>query len=712
MRSSTAFLLGGLTAGLLSGCQPDDPWVRAPAQSQGLDSPGFGSFVESVQRRGTEALLVIVNDRVVHEWYAPGRSPDDRHYTASMQKGLVGGLGLGLLLQEGRIGLDERAAHFVTQWQDEPQKSDITIRQLAGHRSGLESSMIPGVAREDLTGWKAAFWHGDSLRNPPRLVIEQAAMEARPGSRFQYSSSNFAVLSYVLGVAAEEGGHANLRSLLADSLFRPIGIDDDSWRMGYGGPIDTYGTEVWAAWGGGAFTPRSLARIGRLLLRRGDWDGQRLIDEDVIEDIVTYGGTPIDEPARHDGEAVLDEWTIGAPAPGMGWWTNATGVWEGLPRDAFAAVGAEHQLLLVVPSLDMIVVRMGGDLRETEVDDLGHWVALSRYFMAPLAGAILPPVGGWSTALTGAWFEPLSAVKCRAIGSDNWPITWTEDGSLFTSYGDGWGFRPRVPEKLSLGFSLIAGTPASLRARNLRSETGERHGDGPEGAKSSGILDVNGTLYMWARNLDTSQLAWSVDGGRTWEWGLRFSTSFGSPTFLQFGPGYSGARDDYVYSYSQDGPSAYESDQHLVLARVHRDSIRHREAYDLFAGLAEGVPRWHREIARRQPVFEYEAGVGRSEVVYSPELDRYILALGLDLQGAWGLFDAPEPWGPWSTIFVTRQWDVGETHSYRIPTKWVDRTGREAHVVFSGLDGPDQTADAFCIRRVSLLQPTRTVTGG
>ena len=60
------------------------------------------------------------------------------------------------------------------------------------------------------------------------------------------------------------------------------------------------------------------------------------------------------------------------------------------------------------------------------------------------------------------------------------------------------------------------------------------------------MLMVGGVLYMWVRNVGNSRLVWSEDHGRTWQWGFHFSTSFGSPAFLNAGRNYNDARDDFA----------------------------------------------------------------------------------------------------------------------------------------------------------------------
>ena len=97
---------------------------------------------------------------------------------------------------------------------------------------------------------------------------------------------------------------------------------------------------------------------------------------------------------------------------------------------------------------------------------------------------------------------------------------------------------------------------------------------------------VDGTLYLWARNAGNAQLAWSSDHGQTWTWAdWKLSTSFGCPAFLNFGRNYAGARDHYVYIYSHDSDSAYQPADRVVLARVPKDRIRDRAAYEFFTGL-------------------------------------------------------------------------------------------------------------------------------
>ena len=94
----------------------------------------------------TKALFIVRNDRVVYEWYAADHSADKTHYTASMAKALVGGVSCAVAMTDGQIMLDDPAAKYIKQWQKDPQKSKITIRQLGSHTAGLEDSSVEGVS--------------------------------------------------------------------------------------------------------------------------------------------------------------------------------------------------------------------------------------------------------------------------------------------------------------------------------------------------------------------------------------------------------------------------------------------------------------------------------------------------------------------------------------------------------------------------------------
>jgi CubicO group peptidase (beta-lactamase class C family) len=338
--------------------------------------------------------------------------------------------------------------------------------------------------------------------------------------------------------------------------------------------------------------------------------------------------------------------------------------------------------------------------------------AAAALLLAESARAAEPPYPP-SPVIAGIEWAPADEIVRLAPGGDNWPLTWGDDDALYTAYGDGRGFRPFVPRKLSVGLARVHGNPPEIRGENLRAMGVERTGDGAKGEKASGMLMVDGVLYLLVRNAGNARLAWSSDHGRTWQradW--TFAESFGCPMFLNFGRNYAGARDGFVYVYSHDADSAYEPADRMVLARAPKDRLTERAAYEFFAGLDEdGGPTWSRDIERRAAVFAHRGRCYRSGITYNAALKRYLWCQIIPggetrFRGGFGIYDAPEPWGPWTTAFFTEAWDVGPGETSSFPSKWISDNGRTLHLVFSG-------GDAFSVRRATLrLKDDDKLSGG
>ena len=665
-------------------------WQTTSPESQGMSTPKLEAIRDTLAVKGTKTFLVIRNDKIVYEWYAPDYGPKKQHYTASLAKAIVGGVSLMVASQDGHIDVDDPAWKYISEWKEHPQKSQITIRHLATHSSGVEDAEQDGLPHDQLPGWKGDFWKRSP--DPFSVARDKAPIIFPPGSKYAYSNPGMAMLAYAVTASLKDAPQSDIRTLLREHIMKPIGVPDEEWSIGYGKGYEVDGLTLYGNWGGGSYTARAVARVGRLMLRKGNWEGQQLVDPIWVEKAVAYAGTPLPERPAGNPE----------PGSGLGWWTNFDGAWANVPHDAFAGAGAGNQILLVIPSLDLIIVRNGEQLGDQSKGE-GFWGGLEKYLFNPLMEALVELPYPRSDVIRDVTFAPVSSIVRKGVDSDNWPITWADDENQYTSYGDGWGFKPYTEKKLSLGFGKIIGSPTDFHGVNIRSESGERIGDGARGPKSSGMLMVDGVLYMWVRNMDDARLAWSADYAKTWEWGFGFDTSFGCPAFLNFGKNYEGTRDEYVYIYSQDGPSAYESYDHIVMARVLKDKIKERGSYQFFEKLdSSGEPVWTSNIHQRGPVFTHRNGCGRMDLVYNPGIKRYLLALGFDHHGGWGIFDAPEPWGPWTTAFYKKDWGLGDTHGYRLPSKWISDDGKTMYLVFSGRTYNDIIYDAFCVRKLDL----------
>lgn len=314
-------------------------------------------------------------------------------------------------------------------------------------------------------------------------------------------------------------------------------------------------------------------------------------------------------------------------------------------------------------------------------------------------------------------------------GSDLWPVTWAPDGNVYTGWGDGGGFKGASDGagRVSLGFARIVGCPPSIKGVDIWGYD-PKYADHPATfcGKPTSMLSVGGVLYSWvsswfnesaanfvhcARNPDPVEmrLAWSRDLGASWTlspWKLvEFPGRLICSRFLNFGENNGGARDQFVYLYG--GIQGKEGATYLarVLPADLEKDPRTPGVYQYHAGKG---PDWSTDAKLARPVFLDAGGRSLTHVVYNAGLKRYIAsAQGLSV-GQTALFDAPAPWGPWSTIAYDQNWGgFGSRESLGIdfPTKWISRDGTTMWAVFSGgrLNRNDDILDSFNLVKLTLV---------
>jgi CubicO group peptidase (beta-lactamase class C family) len=381
----------------------DFEWKESTPKAQGMSDEKVEAMRASMAKVGTDALLIIRHDAIVCEWYGEKNSATKPHGTASLAKSLVGGMSLAAAMNEGRISPGDLAAKFVPAWKNDARKSKITIGQLASHTSGLEDAEEGKIAHEKLTGWKGDFWK----RVPDPFTISRDLTPAiyQPGEKASYSNPGMAMLAYAVTASLAGEEEKDLKALLRERVLKPIGAGDKEWSIGYGKPSRVEGMDLYANWGGAAFTARAAARVGRLMMRRGDWEGKQVISEKLVREILEYTSA-----------AKVKEWSGPAsPRPVLGWYTNIDKVWPTAPRDAFVGAGAGHQVLLVVPSLDLIFVRNG-----TAMGKPGEfWAKVEKEIVSPVMAAITEPAYAPSDVIRRVRFDPQEKIIRKAIDSDN-----------------------------------------------------------------------------------------------------------------------------------------------------------------------------------------------------------------------------------------------------------------------------------------------------
>ena len=347
------------------------PFGTASPAGVGLDAGALREAVQYATDRGAQSVRVYRHGCLVAR---SGHDPVSEHQRFpgwSMTKGVVAtvvgrAVALGLLEVDDPIG-----AHLGGL---APDVAALTVGEFLHQTTGLRMA------------WVNDLWAAGSTDSVADVVARP--FQARPGSTFQYAQTAVTVLVAVVEAAAG----TDFQEFADRELFRPVGIQRHQWQW----QRDTSGRTQ-----GFAFldmAPVAWARLGHLLLRAGMWDGRRILDAEFVA-----AGTRGSEAN---------------PGYGFLWWTNAGDwhvdsgfpayrrlerpMWPGLPRDAFAYAGLFDQDVTVIPSLDMVVVRMGLP-PEPFGDPLGEspglrprfWWRFHRLLMAAVTDADVPDPGPW-----------------------------------------------------------------------------------------------------------------------------------------------------------------------------------------------------------------------------------------------------------------------------------------------------------------------------
>jgi CubicO group peptidase (beta-lactamase class C family) len=346
MFASHAVYRDGLGCMLVEGLGPDtqrrstpsDEFARnAAASGKALETSAKDSLLETALDRAfaepnpatprrVKAILILHNGKIAAERYAPGYSAGTPMLGYSLAKSVTSAL-IGILVRQGKLSVAQPAP--VAAWSDSKDpRHVITIDQLLRMTSGL-------AIEESDTGFdpvsRMLFRETDMAG-----FAERAKLKAAPGTTWEYTSGNTLILSRIIRDAV--GGDAQAVIDFAQrELFAPLGITTASMEF------DATGTPV-----GSIYTymsARDWARFGELYLNDGVAEGKRILPEGWVN----YSAAP----------------TLEADY-GAGFWTNrgAYGdahdrVAAGMPADAFYGSGNLGQRVVIIPSLNVVIVRLG-----------------------------------------------------------------------------------------------------------------------------------------------------------------------------------------------------------------------------------------------------------------------------------------------------------------------------------------------------------------
>ena len=306
-------------------------------------------------------VVVVRRGRLVVEWFENHAATSTRFDIWSCTKSLTSTVfGIWLARPDCPVTLDTPAYELIPEGHPltDPRKAQITLRHLLtmssgipGHRSGIEAiPTLTGVGTfEAALGHapcRARRWSSDRWASD--LVFD-------PGEGWEYSDPAMAHLS--LAFANTAG--VELADFAEEHLLGPIGIERLSWDAHGGGGLIGPHTNPESGVHVGA---RELARFGFLMLNGGRWASEQIVPRSWVELATT--------PSQPHNTAY-----------GFGWWlnTDASMWWPDVPTDAFAALGFNSNGLYVVPSLDLVVVRLGTGPQDWE----------ERLFLSRIARAVV-----------------------------------------------------------------------------------------------------------------------------------------------------------------------------------------------------------------------------------------------------------------------------------------------------------------------------------
>jgi CubicO group peptidase (beta-lactamase class C family) len=317
---------------------PGRPWpLGEPSAPEAAADARLARAVEKVftdpdprRLRRTRAVVVVREGRLLAERYAPGYSPQTRLAGWSMTKAVMSAL-VGILVGQRRLALDDKT--LLPQWRAPgDRRGGIALDDLLRMRSGLDFAESYSDPLSDVT--RMLFAHPDAA-----AFAAAKPLRAAPGSAWGYASGTTNLISRIIRLAVEKDGGDYL-AFPRQALFDRIGMRSAVLEPDAAG--DFVGSSFMLA------TARDWARFGLLYAQDGVWEGQRILPEGWVD----YCRTPT--PQSPGGRY------------GAHWWLKLSKDFGGetaaarrIPGDAFFALGHEGQVLTVIPSLQLVVVRLG-----------------------------------------------------------------------------------------------------------------------------------------------------------------------------------------------------------------------------------------------------------------------------------------------------------------------------------------------------------------
>ena len=314
---------------------PDTSWsLSVQGDSLFIDNSKLNDAVATVFQNKyndkpvlTKALLIVYKNRIIAEKYAPGYDQNSMFLGWSMAKSVMGTL-IGILVKQGRLDPSQPAP--VSVWQQAKDgRQQISIENLLQQTSGLNFT-------EDYGSYSNAtnmlFNKGDMA-----AYTESLPVKAKPGTKFYYSSGNSNILS---GIIRSTTGEKDYHNFPYKELFHKVGMYHTLLEPDASGSY-VGSSYIWAS-------ARDYARYGLLYLNDGMWQGERILPEGWVK---KSASPPASNQFKNYG---YQFWLNGADRN-----DPAKKEFPQMPADFFYADGYGGQRLYIIPSMQLVAVRLG-----------------------------------------------------------------------------------------------------------------------------------------------------------------------------------------------------------------------------------------------------------------------------------------------------------------------------------------------------------------
>jgi CubicO group peptidase (beta-lactamase class C family) len=267
--------------------------------------------------------LVAKNGKLLHETYFSPYTEASKTNSFSIAK-TVTTMQVGLAVQQGMISsFDAPITQFLPEYANNAWGAKATIAQLSAMKAGhdwTENYKLPFNVTTNL------YFGTDA----EKVVLGQG-FEREPGTAFEYSSGSTQLLGVILKRAIQKKNpQSNVSEHLSQSLWQPLGMENNAIytldRAGDEGGMERTYCCIFA-------TARDFAKLGQLLLQDGQWGGKQLLDKAFIERMRKPDLQP------YYGHSLWMDWTYKHPF--------------------YSLQGHQGQYVIVVPSLQLVVVRLG-----------------------------------------------------------------------------------------------------------------------------------------------------------------------------------------------------------------------------------------------------------------------------------------------------------------------------------------------------------------